>query len=112
MEDLTVKKEVKTEKIEDLMVKKEIKTETMDSNFNEEFKDSLRKCHSKAGEIGTMLDYDGAGFINDHCAQLRTKVNLAIESRKKELDKFGDEMFKAINKYESERITCADSKGN
>ena len=69
-----------------------------------EFKDNLNKCNVKVYELKKKLTNNGIDFINEHCQELRTKVHLAIEYRKQELDKFGDEMLEQINQFENERI--------
>lgn len=87
-----------------LRMMKQKPTEIIQSSLVREFKDNLNKCNGKVYELKKKLTNNGIDFINEHCQELKTKVHLAIEYRKQELDKFGDEMLEQINQFESERI--------
>ena len=75
-----------------------------EKNLVREFKNNLDECNDKVHGLKIKLENNGKDVINKHCFRSRQNVYLAIENRKQELDRFGDEMFEKINQFESERI--------
>ena len=78
--------------------------EIIQSNLVSEFKNNLDKFNDKVNGLKRNLADNGRSFTNEHFSMTRNKVYLAIENRKQELDKFGDEMLEKLNQYESDRI--------